>query len=178
MTLSKNSSDPRPVLRIEDDENDVALFGIALAKIHSSLPLQVICDGARAWEYLSGSGITGRPNKPSLVILDLKLPTSTGMEILLNLKKDPELQRIPVVVLTASRNPEHVAAAYDNGADFYLVKAQRIEQWIEQARAIDAYWRSLAEHPESAGADPSLSLLRNLAELPPSATAGLPVPGS
>src|SRR5687768_14040647 len=97
------SKPDRPVLLIEDDENDVIFFRRSLAKIHSDLPLLVIPDGKAAWEHLTGAGSGIRPSRPSLIILDLKLPRMSGLELLTSLKEDPELRNIPVVVMTNSR---------------------------------------------------------------------------
>jgi CheY-like chemotaxis protein len=164
--MDSNSKPARPVLLIEDDENDVIFFRRSLSKIHSDLPLLVIPDGKAAWEYLSGAGSTQRPSRPSLIILDLKLPKMSGLEILASLKKDPELRNIPVVVMTNSRVQSDVDAVYAQGADFYLVKAVDPELGLEQARGIHAYWTALREHPDDPEADPTLYRLRRLAELP------------
>jgi CheY-like chemotaxis protein len=155
----------RPVLLIEDDENDVLIFRRSLAKIHSDLPLLVIPDGQAAWQYLSGSGSTPRPSRPSLILLDLKLPKMSGLEILASLKSDPDLRSIPVVIMTSSRAQADVDAVYARGADFYLVKALDAELAMEQAIGIHAYWTALREHPDDPGADPTLFRLRRLAEL-------------
>ena len=162
-----NSSDKpsRPVLLIEDDENDVLIFRRSLAKIHSDLPLLVIPDGQAAWQYLSGAGATPRPSRPSLILLDLKLPKMSGLEILASLKSDPDLRSIPVVIMTSSRAQADVDAVYARGADFYLVKALDAELAMEHAMGIHAYWTALREHPDDPGADPTLFRLRRLAEL-------------
>jgi CheY-like chemotaxis protein len=150
----------RPVLLVEDNDNDILLFRRALAKIHSELPLKVIGDGQAAWEYLKSGA-----ERPSLVILDLKLPRMSGLEILAALKADPDLRTLPVVVVTSSRERKDVDAVYDQGTDFYLVKAGDTATAVEQAEAIHGYWTALVEHPDDPQADPTLFRLRRLSEL-------------
>src|SRR5438477_5135052 len=94
---------PRPVLYVEDNKDDVFFFKLALHKSHSPLPLQTVSDGQAAWDYLTGAGSTGRPTRPSLIVLDLNLPRKSGLDILQALKQDPDLKTIPVIVLTSSR---------------------------------------------------------------------------
>lgn len=154
---------PRPLLLIEDNDNDVLFFKRGLAKIHSPIPVQVIQDGGAAWEYLSRSGSTARPTLPSMILLDLKLPKMSGLEILASLKEDPELRRIPVVILSSSNQKQDIEKAYALGADFYLVKATGTGQSFDIAKAIHAYWVALQHHPDDMGADPSLSQMRKLA---------------
>jgi CheY-like chemotaxis protein len=168
--MTDGSAAPRPLLLVEDDENDVYFFQRALAKIQSNLPIQVIGDGQAAWEYLSGSGATHRPTRPSLIILDLKLPRKSGLEILTLLKRDPDLRSIPVIVMTSSRMRADIDAVYALGADFYLVKSPDFAGSVAQARGIHAYWISLCGSPDDPGADPTLSLLRKLSELASSPT--------
>jgi len=155
----------RPVLLVEDNENDVLFFRRALSKIHSNLPLQVLSDGQAAWDYLSGAGSTHRPTRPSLIILDLKLPKKSGLELLESLKRHPELRTLPVVVVTSSREQSDIDAVYEKGADFYLVKSPDFALAVEQAEGIHAYWTALCEHPDDPGADPTLYRLRRLSEL-------------
>jgi CheY-like chemotaxis protein len=169
MTLERDRN-PRPVLLVEDNETDVMLFTRGLAKIHSPLPLQVIEDGQAAWDYLSGSGSTSRPTRPSLIILDLKLPKKSGLEILGALKRDPALARIPVLVLTSSNQRAEIDAVYSLGADVYLVKPTDPVRTLEMIQGIHAYWLALHQDPDHLGADPSLSQLRRLAEAPSSLT--------
>lgn len=157
----------RPVIYVEDDENDSLMLTRALYKIHSTLPLQVIRDGQSAWEFLTGQGAAPRPPVPSLLLLDLKLPRKSGPELLANLKGHDTLMRVPVVVMTSSMSPEDIETAYALGADFYLVKRSAFEATVELAKAIDAYWKALTLDPESIGSDPTFHRLRKLSEAPP-----------
>jgi CheY-like chemotaxis protein len=154
----------RPVLLVEDDENDILFLQRALTRIHSSLPLQVITDGRAAWDYLSGSGATHRPNRPSLIILDLKLPKMSGLEILASLKADVELKSVPVLVMSASYQRSDVDTAYSLGADFYIVKSAQSEVTVGQARAVHAYWEASGGNADDAATASALALIRGLAE--------------
>lgn len=156
----------RPVLLIEDNADDVLFLQRALNRIHSPLPLQVIADGRKAWEYLSGQGATLRPNRPSLIVLDLRLPTMSGFEILGLLKRNPDLRRLPVIVTSGSRDPSDIAAAYSLGADFYMVKSADAEVSLEQAQAVHDYWAAI-ETQDDAARLPALSRLGELAEHAP-----------
>jgi len=156
--------DPGPVLYIEDDENDVTFFKRALAGIQSRLPLQVICDGQSAWDFLTGQGSTSRPQRPSLILLDLKLPRKSGLEILASLKQHDELRKVPVIVMTSSRERSDIARAYELGADFYMVKRVDLAALKDLAEAVQAFWEAVVGDPDHSGSDPSLSRLRRLSE--------------
>jgi len=164
-------ADLRPVLYVEDNENDTILFKRALSKIHSSLPLQVITDGQTAWAFLTRQGATCRPPLPSLILLDLKLPRMSGLDILLSLKRDAELKRVPVVILTSSRERRDIERAYQLGADYYLVKPSTFEGCVDLAQALDAYWLAVRDGADEPGSDPTLHRLRRLAEPPLNADA-------
>ncbi|HEX7896154.1 MAG TPA: response regulator [Planctomycetota bacterium] len=151
----------RPVLLVEDNDNDILLFRRALAKIQSDLPLQVIRDGQDAWDQLSSGGA----ERPSLILLDLKLPRLSGLDLLRAIKRDPELRTLPVVVVTSSRRQADIDEVYAEGADFYLLKPVDFQRVMEQARGIHAYWTAIVGHPDDPLADPTLSQLRKLSEL-------------
>jgi CheY-like chemotaxis protein len=156
------SSKPvRPVLLVEDNDNDILLFRRALDQIPSELPLLVLRDGQDAWDYLADPA----SERPSLILLDLKLPRLSGLDLLRAIKRDPDLRTIPVVVLTSSRRQEDIDEVYAQGADFYLVKPVDFHQVTEQVSGIHAYWSALDGHPDDLLADPTLSRLRKLSEL-------------
>jgi len=157
-------SDIRPVLYVEDNQDDVIFFKRALGGIQSKLPLQVITDGQAAWDFLSGQGSTARPPCPSLILLDLKLPRKSGLEILSLLKQHDDLKKVPVVVMTSSRERVDVDRVYTLGADFYLVKRADLEGSKELAEAVQAYWEALVGDPDHCGSDPTLSRLRRMSE--------------
>jgi CheY-like chemotaxis protein len=159
-----NSETPGPVLYIEDSESDVLLLKRAFARLGTHIPLLVLSDGQAAWDYLEGSGVVHGPGKPSLILLDLKLPRKSGLEVLKSLKEAPVLREIPVLVMSSSSERSDVDRAYALGADFYLVKPVEPERRLEMAGAIHAYWLAVCSDPDLVGADPTLSLLRKMAE--------------
>ncbi len=140
------------ILLIEDDANDVFLMQRALRKAEVPNPLQVVGDGDEAVEYLSGTGrYADRAANPLpvLVLLDLKLPRKNGLEVLQWLRGQQALRRLPVVVLTSSKEPADVNRAYDYGANSYLVKPLGFDALLNLVRSLNVYWLSLNEKAEA-----------------------------
>jgi len=123
------------LLSIEDNADDIVLLGMAFRKAHLSARVEFITDGEKAVAYFS----TGKPI-PRVVLLDLKLPKKSGLEVLAWLRAQPSLRRLPVVMLTSSNQPEDIDEAYDLGANSYLVKPGGIDGLVDLAKAIDAFW--------------------------------------
>ena len=131
------------ILLVEDDPSDVALALHAFKKHNLANHIQVLRDGVEALEFLFGTGAYAQrdiTNGPRVVLLDLKLPRVSGLEVLRQLKAHPEFSRVPVVVLTTSREDADVAAAYALGVNSYIVKPVEFEKFIEVAAQIDLYW--------------------------------------
>jgi len=146
------------MLLVEDDPNDILLIQRAFAKACLVNPLKVVRDGEEALNYLAGSGDfsdRGRFPLPSLILLDLKLPRKSGLEILQWLRQQPALKHIPVIVLTSSKESSDVSRAYDLGANSYLVKPVGFEGLLELVKSIGMYWMILNKTPEPAG-NPSM----------------------
>ena len=138
------------MLLVEDDPNDILLIQRAFAKACLVNPLKVVRDGEEALNYLSGSGDfadRGRYPLPSLILLDLKLPRKSGLEILQWLRQQPVLKHIPVIVLTSSKESSDVSRAYDLGANSYLVKPLNYEALVEMMDALNRFWLVLAQKP-------------------------------
>lgn len=139
------------ILLVEDDPNDVLLIRRAFRKANLANPLQVVGDGEQAEAYLSGRGPYAdreRHPLPVLVLLDLKLPRRSGLEVLEWLRGQPALSRVRIVVLTSSREASDVNRAYDLGASSYLVKPVAFDSLIDLVKALDLYWVILNEKPE------------------------------
>ena len=142
------------MLLVEDDPNDILLIQRAFAKACLVNPLKVVRDGEEALNYLAGSGEfadRGRFPLPSLILLDLKLPRKSGLEILQWLRQQPVLKHIPVIVLTSSKESSDVSRAYDLGANSYLVKPVGFEGLLELVKSIGMYWMILNKTPEPTG---------------------------
>ncbi len=141
----------RPVLLVEDDSNDVILAERAFKKARLSNPIRVVGDGEEAVGYLAGGGVyTDRASfpLPALILLDLKLPKMSGHEVLEWLRAQPQLRRLPVIVLTSSSDRADINEAYDLGANSYLVKPVEPDALIEMIGAVQSYWMAMNEPPE------------------------------
>lgn len=141
---------PPALLMVEDDPNDVILFRRAMTKCNLANPLQVVTDGEAAVAYLSGSGIYVDRSVyplPALVLLDLKLPRKSGLEVLKWLREQPGIGRLPVVIMTSSQESTDVGHAYDLGANSYLVKPVEFNSLLEMVKALGLYWFILNQPP-------------------------------
>ncbi len=130
------------ILLVEDDSNDVLLVKRAFKKAGIENPLKVREDGDSAQEYLE-------EEKPLLILLDLKLPRRSGLEILGWIREQPRLKRIPVIVLTSSMESKDIYKAYELGANSYLVKPFSFNDLKETMEKIKAYWLELNVYPNN-----------------------------
>ena len=141
------------VLHVEDDSNDVLLIARAFRKAEVAAQIQVVNDGEQAMHYLSGSNSFSERDRfplPSLVLLDLKLPRKSGIEVLEWIRSRPGLRRIPVVMLTSSKQTVDINRAYELGVNAYLVKPVNFDGLVDMVKTIDSFWLRLNEHPTSA----------------------------
>lgn len=122
------------VLLVEDNPDDIELTVSALRQ-HAHAEIDVAEDGVEALAYLERAAVL-----PDLILLDLKLPRMTGLQLLERLREDPRMRRLPVVVLTSSMEQSDVAASYDLGANSYVRKPVDFEEFIELAGKIGDYW--------------------------------------
>ena len=130
-----------PILIVEDNPMDVDLTIRAFRRRKVTNPIEVARDGEEALAWIP-RWESGEP-VPVVVLLDLKLPKVTGLEVLRQLKAHASLRRIPVVVLTTSTEDTDVQAAYDLGANSYIVKPVDFDRFVEVAAQIDLYWAVL-----------------------------------
>ena len=138
------------ILLVEDDPNDVFLIQRAFRKANLANPIQVMNDGEAAVQYLSGQepyADRDRYPLPMLMLLDLKLPRRSGLEVLEWLKQQPKLKRLPVVVLTSSREHTDLNRAYDLGANSYLVKPVAFDSLLNMVQTLNQYWLIINESP-------------------------------
>jgi len=139
------------ILLVEDDPNDVLLTRRAFSKAGVSATVSVVEDGDAAVAYLSGNGRYADRAQyplPTIVLLDLKLPRRSGLEVLTWIRQQSPLKRIPVVVLTSSRESVDVNRAYDLGANSYLVKPVSFEELAKLLHALNVYWDGWNVRPE------------------------------
>jgi len=132
-----------PILLVEDDLVDARTVERALKDLNAANPLNHSIDGEQALEYLRSEG----NKKPSIILLDLNLPKMDGLELLKAIKADELLKRIPVVVLTTSKNNEDIVQSLELSAAGYMVKPTDYKGFVEMMRTIVSYW-SLSELPD------------------------------
>jgi CheY-like chemotaxis protein len=138
------------ILLVEDNPSDVALTQRALQRASITTKLVVVEDGQEALDYLFGAGMhAGRDTSrlPALMLLDLKLPKVDGLEVLRRIRANKHTRRLPVIVLTSSKEEQDVAAAYDLGANSYIRKQVDFAQFDAGIKLLGAYWLGLNETP-------------------------------
>ena len=146
-------SESQTILIVEDNPTDVMLIRRALARLKIANPVQVVADGDRAVDYLSGHDDYADRMQfqlPALILLDLKLPRRSGLEVLEWLRRQEGLRRVPVVMLTSSRQSDDVNRAYDLGANSYLAKPVEFDGLQEMLGTINTYWIDWNEKPDIA----------------------------
>src|SRR5882757_5604403 len=135
------------VLLVEDDPGDVLMTQEAFAEHKVKNNLSVVTDGVEALAYLRREGKYADAHIPDLILLDLNLPRKDGREVLAEVKGDPELRAIPVVVLTTSQAEEDVLRSYDLHANAYVTKPVDFDRFIEVVRQIDEFFVSVVKLP-------------------------------
>ena|SRR5688500_11671695 len=130
-----------PILLIEDNPMDVDLTRRAFIRHNLANPLEVLRDGQEALDFIAGRR-AGEP-VPSVILLDLKLPKVSGLDVLRAIRAHPDLGTVPVVVLTSSADDGDVHQAYKLGANSYILKSVDFEKFIDVARQIELYWTVL-----------------------------------
>ena len=138
------------ILMADDDADDRELTRDALAESRLINDLHFVEDGAQLLDYLHRRGAYSRPGaapRPGVILLDLNMPRKDGREALREIKADPELRDIPVVVLTTSKAEQDIAQSYDLGANSYITKPVTFEGLVEVVRTLGKYWFDIVELP-------------------------------
>jgi CheY-like chemotaxis protein len=130
------------ILMVEDDPRDVELTLTALEEYNLANEVVVTHDGAEALDYLHcrGEFSTRSGENPAVILLDLKLPKVDGLEVLQQIKSDPKLKVIPVVVLTSSREEKDMVASYQLGVNAYVVKPVDFHEFVNAIRELGVFW--------------------------------------
>jgi len=144
---------PIEILLVEDSPSDAELAVAALAEAKVSNRLSIVDDGVKAMEFLRGQGPYAHRRRPDLILLDLNLPRKDGREVLAEIKTDPTLKHIPIVVLTTSQSERDVARAYDLHANCYITKPVDFHQFLDIVKAIENFWLTIVTLPPN-GATP------------------------
>ena len=138
------------LLMADDDPADCLLTEKALRKADITCPLYVVHDGAELMDYLKQRGNYTDPAaapRPSLILLDLNMPKVNGTEFLAQLREEPELNSIPVVILTTSNDERDIAASYALGANAYMVKPSAFDDMVSVAEVVKAHWLETVRLP-------------------------------
>ncbi len=135
------------ILLVEDNPGDVRLTQEALKEGKLFNNLNVVEDGVEAMAFLHLEGKYSYAPRPDLILLDLNLPRKDGREVLAEIKEDPELRRIPVVVLTTSRAEQDIFKTYDLHANCYITKPVDLEQFIIVVKTLQDFWFTLVKLP-------------------------------
>jgi chemotaxis family two-component system response regulator Rcp1 len=138
---------PIEILLIEDNPGDVDLARAALEDSKVCNILQVVNDGEEAMTFLRQKGKHKDAPRPDLVLLDLNLPKKDGREVLAEIKSDPDLRRIPVVILTISKDEEDILKSYNLHANCFITKPIDLSQFIKVVKAIEDFWLTIVKLP-------------------------------
>jgi chemotaxis family two-component system response regulator Rcp1 len=141
---------PLGVLLVEDDPGDVVIAREALRANRLKSKLNVVPDGIEAMKYLRRENGYADAERPDLILLDLNLPGKSGYEVLAELKTDPKLRKIPVVILTTSGAVEDVEQSYDLHANVFVTKPVDFDHFTDVVKQIDDFFLTVASLPPSA----------------------------
>jgi CheY-like chemotaxis protein len=137
--IEESVNERQTILLVDDSENDLMLLRIAFKKADFSNPLQELHNGQEAIAYFDGDGQNNDRKKfplPAAMLLDLNMPMKNGFDVLIWRRTQPELKRLPIVILTASIRMEDVERAFDLGADSFLVKPATLEELVAMIRCL------------------------------------------
>jgi two-component system, chemotaxis family, response regulator Rcp1 len=135
------------ILLVEDNPGDVDLVREAVEHNKVCNELHVVTDGVEALAFLRRQGEFADAPRPDLILLDLNLPRKDGREVLAEIKADEQLKRIPVVVLTTSKQEEDILKAYNLNANCYVTKPLDLDQFLHVVKSIDSFWLGIVALP-------------------------------
>ncbi len=140
----------RTILLVEDSLADAEMAMDALRDAHLANPVVHVEDGVECLDYLYARGewASRETGDPALVLLDIKMPRMDGLEVLTQLRNDPRMRRIPVVILSSSREESDLARSWDLGANAYVIKPVDVDQFFEAVRTLGRFWAILNQAPE------------------------------
>jgi CheY-like chemotaxis protein len=140
----------RTILLVEDSLADAEMAMDALRDAHLANPVVHVEDGVECLDYLyaRGAWAARQTGDPALVLLDIKMPRMDGLEVLTKLRNDARMRRIPVVILSSSREESDLARSWDLGANAYVIKPVDVDQFFEAVRTLGRFWAVLNQAPE------------------------------
>ena len=145
-----NNRDLRTILLVEDSPADAEMAMDALGEAHLANPVVHVEDGVECMDYLHGRGAwaSREPGDPAVVLLDIKMPRMSGLEVLKIMRAEESMRRIPVVILSSSREESDLARSWDLGANAYVIKPVDVDQFFEAVRTLGQFWAVLNQAPE------------------------------
>ena len=149
--MTKTNGNPIVILMADDDADDRMLTRNALEESRVLNELRFVEDGEELMDYLRRNGKYGNAAdspRPGLILLDLNMPKKDGREALKEIKSDPNLRRIPVVIMTTSKAEEDVFRSYDFGASSFITKPVTFDRLVELMRTLGEYWVEFVELPD------------------------------
>ncbi len=148
---NKSTGVPVEILLVEDNPGDSDLILEFLEEARVTNHVTVVRDGEEAIDYLRGKGRFTTAVRPDLILLDLNLPRKDGREVLADVKADPLLQNIPVVILTSSSAEADIAKSYSLKANCYIIKPVDLDQFVSVVRSIENFWLTVVRLPTRGG---------------------------
>jgi chemotaxis family two-component system response regulator Rcp1 len=147
MDDTKRQSTPIEILLVEDNEGDIVLTREAFKESKLNNNLSIVKDGVEALSFLKKEGIYSGVPRPDIILLDLNLPKKTGLEVLHEIKSDPKLKTIPVVILTCSKNEDDIWETYSNQANCYITKPVDFDKFINVIKSLNNFWLDIVKLP-------------------------------
>jgi CheY-like chemotaxis protein len=145
--MTNPADQPIEILLVEDDPEDIELMQEALQEGKVPNHLSVVQDGVEAMAFLRGEGKYAQELLPDLILLDLKMPKKSGLEVLAEMKADPALRRIPVIVLTTSDAPQDIWKAYDLQASCFITKPADLEEFDRVVHSLKEFCLTVIKLP-------------------------------
>ena len=145
-----NKRELRTILLVEDSMADAEMAMDALNEAHLANPVVHVEDGVECLDYLYARGewAAREPGDPAVVLLDIKMPRMNGLDVLTHMRKDERMRRIPVVILSSSREESDLARSWDLGANAYVIKPVDVDQFFDAVRTLGQFWAVLNQAPE------------------------------
>jgi chemotaxis family two-component system response regulator Rcp1 len=145
--MNRSNGNPIEILLVEDNPGDVRLTVESLKEAKVTNHLSVVGDGVEAMAFLRRNGAYTNAPKPDLILLDLDLPKKDGREVLAEIKQDPRLRLIPVVIVTSSDAERDIVRSYELRANAYVTKPVGFDQFMNVIRSVESFWLSIVKFP-------------------------------
>ncbi|CCQ59958.1 response regulator [Crocosphaera watsonii] len=147
--IAREGQQDKIILLVEDSKADIRLVQEVLKTSTVPHQLMIVRNGMDAMAYLRKEGEFNESPRPNLIILDLNLPRKDGREVLAEIKRDPDLKRIPVIVLTTSSNDEDIQESYDLYVNCYITKSRNVKDLFKLVKGIESFWLDMVTLPDN-----------------------------